>query len=1126
MIKTLKLLKSAIKQKNYLKLSEISNSTIPLSTIIKCNTFNTIVTLFFFSLLICIEMFLLENTWASTLILVSSLFILAIFLTIRLIIYYFNPDEKFLTSIYYCFLSFGTTLTITCLIAKVETFEFISTKDFNNGKVSIFFLTLFLHSLYSHFFSQIKQEGIRILLSVIHKILILAILLITIKLDIFYYCQSVVFELLSLILLVSSSRIKMFKNIHESDRKPEELKTLKTEISNNQNEWKAMLNEFPIGVVILSKEKKVLFSNKIVRDMFELHISDPPTILQHNPLDHMEKTASLMHLTKNNTLGKEIKLNKVSFDELNTKIGKLEEVENSINDDEKPIELHSHTYSSSNELTIYSHKSILRKPPFLYHYNSVNPNIRTSSPHNSKTSYSILSSMRIAEKEKEIEQKTTQKSSVFQPFSETGPKHFKTENVLNYKNEGYTAKTKKVNVKVKGKTVDLDTIISGFMIKKSRANLKKEDEIAEHLTTEVKTYCTQFKNFKKNNNNKKKKYELKIQRISYKQSESFLILIEDVSYRDSLVQLRANNEYKNKIMTTLSHEICTPLNGAIPALEDVVSRLEEDNPLKYSLAIPLKSLYILQNVLGDAVDFALINSNQLYLNYEEYNIFEFLKETIDMFSLQVELKKNELSFNFMEGKLPPKKIIADFQRIRQILVSVIGNSLKNTSGGNIDISIEVNPVESPGTKKSKMSQKSPLFRKIFSQYNENEKQEKIVLKFAVEDDGFGIDAAKLENIKRSLKEKNPLEACNNLNRETGCGLGLTISHCLALILGPRNSSGLNIESQRNYGTKTEFSIEFYVEKRPYQEFVNALSTIRETKEITRYSTANAKRKNDGMQTSQRNGFSRLLTNNSKVSKTSKMSKSSNMVFRKKKIVRSISCELLNRIKLLGFDQPKWASLNNIYSFKYCKRPMEIDMTIGSIGKESVHLSQYQKTHEFRTFDNIFIRSSYTSCPNRPCEKNLNSIKSKDSYSHHFDEILKESNCTCAEALIVDDDPFNLNALELILKKFHRKCVKAFNGDEAIKIVQEKYQYGLCGDKCRGFRIIFMDYHMPIKNGVEATKVLKGLMDLEKLPSIPIIACTAFGAKDLVEEWEKAGMSHFLTKPITANKMELILEKWT
>lgn len=135
-----------------------------------------------------------------------------------------------------------------------------------------------------------------------------------------------------------------------------------------------------------------------------------------------------------------------------------------------------------------------------------------------------------------------------------------------------------------------------------------------------------------------------------------------------------------------------------------------------------------------------------------------------------------------------------------------------------------------------------------------------------------------------------------------------------------------------------------------------------------------------------------------------------------------------------------------------------------------------------------------------------------------------SSCNCEEALIVDDDAFNLKSLELILSKFGKKAVKAYNGDQAIRILKEKYGPETCG-VCNGFKIIFMDYHMPLMNGIETTKVIRKLIEEGQIPRIPIIACTAFDAKDLIQEWEMAGMSDFLTKPITSKKIENLLKNW-
>ena len=96
------------------------------------------------------------------------------------------------------------------------------------------------------------------------------------------------------------------------------------------------------------------------------------------------------------------------------------------------------------------------------------------------------------------------------------------------------------------------------------------------------------------------------------------------------------------------------------------------------------------------------------------------------------------------------------------------------------------------------------------------------------------------NIKKCLKEEDLFEVCNSLNRKKGCGLGLIISHCLALILGPKDNRGLSIESDME-GTKIEFQIEALTEKNSMKP--DFLSTILETKEITRYSTFKKTEKN-------------------------------------------------------------------------------------------------------------------------------------------------------------------------------------------------------------------------------------------------------------------------------------------
>ena len=136
--------------------------------------------------------------------------------------------------------------------------------------------------------------------------------------------------------------------------------------------------------------------------------------------------------------------------------------------------------------------------------------------------------------------------------------------------------------------------------------------------------------------------------------------------------------------------------------------------------------------------------------------------------------------------------------------------------------------------------------------------------------------------------------------------------------------------------------------------------------------------------------------------------------------------------------------------------------------------------------------------------------------------LARKTCFCTEILIVDDDSFNILALESLLNKWNFKILKAFNGLQAVEIIKEKIARKCC-DLCGGVQLIFLDYHMPIMNGVEAAREIRGIVGQKNIP--PIIGCTAFGARDLVDDWRAAGMNDFMVKPIDSQKIERILKKW-
>jgi len=122
-----------------------------------------------------------------------------------------------------------------------------------------------------------------------------------------------------------------------------------------------------------------------------------------------------------------------------------------------------------------------------------------------------------------------------------------------------------------------------------------------------------------------------------------------------------------------------------------------------------------------------------------------------------------------------------------------------------------------------------------------------------------------------------------------------------------------------------------------------------------------------------------------------------------------------------------------------------------------------------------------------------------------------------EILVVDDDPMNILGVELLLNKLNITITKAYNGQQAIEKVQERASLVEEG-KALNFRAILMDCQMPVMDGYQASKVLKELMENNEIMAIPIIGCTAFTAKNKLEECLACGMDAVITKPVSFKRL--------
>lgn len=119
----------------------------------------------------------------------------------------------------------------------------------------------------------------------------------------------------------------------------------------------------------------------------------------------------------------------------------------------------------------------------------------------------------------------------------------------------------------------------------------------------------------------------------------------------------------------------------------------------------------------------------------------------------------------------------------------------------------------------------------------------------------------------------------------------------------------------------------------------------------------------------------------------------------------------------------------------------------------------------------------------------------------------------AKILVVDDNEMNLKVAKGLLEPFRMQIDTAINGQEALRMVQEQW-----------YDIVFMDHMMPVMDGIEATRAIRGLANTV-YRSLPIIALSANATAEAKEMFIKEGMDDFIAKPIKLKEINKCLLKW-
>jgi PAS domain S-box-containing protein len=142
---------------------------------------------------------------------------------------------------------------------------------------------------------------------------------------------------------------------------------------------------------------------------------------------------------------------------------------------------------------------------------------------------------------------------------------------------------------------------------------------------------------------------------------------------------------KSNFLSTMSHEMRTPLNGVIGAL-DLVSRTGLDKEQSELVDIALQSSEALLVHINDVLDFSKMEAGKLDLDSKPFDLNALVKSVLDIVATQADARGNRLESEF-KGTLP-RYLVGDRIRVRQVLLNLVSNANKFTKSGRITVRLE------------------------------------------------------------------------------------------------------------------------------------------------------------------------------------------------------------------------------------------------------------------------------------------------------------------------------------------------------------------------------------------------------------------------------------------------------